>query len=213
MSEESENSVVEISVGQNQLRVEGSEEFISDELSKILDRVDMTAPPALPAEADGGEEAVESEVSKPGEQAKLFDEPAPNQADTGEDSDTDTELSEVANRLNVEPNAISEYFFIDGDEVHIQDPMNIQPRYALLGYCSIKEILTGEQYHDNAATKKKLIDVEKVNISEWGGNLLYSLRQEGLIKDNPHTDKKRNKPFKITPPGREELVKWLNEDN
>lgn len=214
MAEEIENSIVEISVGSNRLKVTGSEKFISEELETILDKVDMTSHSSpIAAESDGGTASLEPESEKSGKQSKLFEETETGKSGPTEEVGGNSELSRVASRINVNISSLKKYFYIDGEEVHIQDPMNIKQKYALLGYCTIKEIVTGEQYHDNAETKRKLIDVEKVNIGDWGGELLYNLRQEGSIKDNPNTEKQRNKPFKITPNGREELVNWLNEDN
>lgn len=136
-----------------------------------------------------------------------------SEEDADEESDSTSKLKDVADRINVPYEALSEYFYMDGDEIHIHDPREIKPKYALIGYCTLKEELHNDTYHDNTDTKKKLIDNEKVNIEDWGGTLLYNLRESGYIKDNPNSQKSRFKPFKITPSGREELVDWLNEDN
>jgi hypothetical protein len=125
----------------------------------------------------------------------------------------DSGLHKVAKRLEVDYQQLTEHFYIDDDGIHVHSPLNIEPKYALLGYCTIKEILSDDIYHDNKETKDKLIDVEKVEIDQWGRELLPNLRSTGLIKDNPNVDQDRNKPFKITPSGRRELVEWLNENS
>lgn len=122
-------------------------------------------------------------------------------------------LSKFADRANVDASKLEEHFYIDEEEIHVQDPLQIEAKYAVLGYCSIREVLDEDPYHDNTETKKKMIDVEKVNIDSWGRKLLPNLRSAGLIKDDPNTEMSRNKPFKVTPKGRKEFVEWLNEDN
>lgn len=209
MSDENTRSLVEISVGETQLKVEGSEEFISEELSKILDQVDMAAS-TVPTES--GEHSP-SETTKPRDQPKSLEHSEAEQPKTTTDKYANSNLAKVADRLNVESSALEEYFVIDEGNIRIRNPMDIEPKYALLGYCSIQEILTDDQFHDNNKVKKKLIDVEKVDINEWGRKFLYRLRNQELIKDNPNTNKQRNKPFKITPSGRKDLINWINENN
>lgn len=206
MTTENSYSSIELSIGQNDLRIEGSEEFISQELSTILDRVDLT-------EQQNG---IGESGSEP-EQVTLDDVDRNGDSSTEEsnssNSETNTRLAEVADSLNVKTDSLTKHFFLDGDDIHIQDPMNIEPKYALLGYCIIREEMTGDKYHENTATKEKLIDGEKVNIEEWGSSFLYNLRRSGYIRDDPNSKKGRNKPFKITPSGHKEFVQWLNEDD
>jgi len=208
MTESKSHSLVEINIGQNGIRLEGSEDFLAEELSTILDRVDLTAraSPEVSEQAkqDDNQAAVQSS-----QQSLSEDDEVDEGVDAGVE---DSALDVVAKRLpKVDADDLEAHFYIEDEEIHIQDPMSIDPKYAFLGYCTIREIMTGEQYHDNNETKKKLIDIEKVNIESWGSVFLYHLRQNGLIKDDPHTDKKRNKPFKITPTGREEFLTWLTE--
>lgn len=201
MSSETDGAKAELKVGENEVRLEGSEQFVSDELSNIFDSIDITANYSAgpPAESSGTPDG--PSAGTPGE--------VDEEVETDE-SEADG-LQKVATRLNVDVESLSEHFYVEGDEVHIQDPMSVDAKFAFLGYCTIREILMGVQYHENNETKQALIDREKVNIGQWGSNFLYNLRRSGLIKDKPHTEKSRNKPFKITPSGREELVDWLNE--
>lgn len=215
MSTENGNSVVKVSVGGNEIRIEGTEEFISEQLDFILSRIEMasSSKPSQPSEhtEDNDEEHI------PREQAPLNEEFV-QEDDSGasEDSEESSPLDRVAEKINVSSSELQEYFYLDENEesstrIHIQDPMKISGKYALLGYCIIKEDLEDDTYHDNRETKKKLIDEEKVDIDDWGRVFLYNLRNDGLIKDDPQTDKSRNKPFKITPKGYREFVSWLDK--
>lgn len=209
MSDEGTQSTVELTIGKNNLRIEGTEGFISQQLSTILDRIDLGSQPQTSLdEGDGSEQATFGDVSDNG--TSVSEKPNP---DNRTPSNIDPQLSQIAERVNVKPESLAEHFYLDGEDIHIQNPRNIEPKYALLGYCTVKEEMTEEPYHDNTETKKKLIDVEKVDIDDWGGVLLHSLRQGGYIKDDPHSQKKLNRPFKITPPGRGEFIDWLNEDD
>jgi len=213
MTDESEQSIVEISIGGNQLRMEGTEEFLSNELSEVLDRVDLSA--SADEQVNGATESqpLDSNPEPEGKNEPVSEEIEEEEETASESESTDSEIQRVAKRLDVDVEKLSAHFYVDEEEIHIHNPLNIEPKYALLGYCTIKEILTEDIYHDNKATKDKLIDVEKVPIDEWGRNLLPNLRNAGLIKDNTKVDRDRNKPFKITPSGRRELVEWLNENN
>lgn len=202
-------SEVEVTIGQTSVRIEGSESFIERELPTILDWVDSTD--GSTEQARGTQES-ESELSGVTTQPSI-DEAVSEDWSEPSDGEAESKISEIASDLNVDPDKLSEHFYIDEDEksIHIQNPMGIEPKYALLGYCDIREHLTGETYHDNNKTKKKLIDQEKVDIGRWGSSLLYNLRRNGLIKDDPNADRERNKPFKITPKGHKEFVQWINE--
>lgn len=218
MSDEIASSVVEITVGANEVRIEGSESFVSDELERILDKVDFT---------DSNESTLSS---RHGTGDDRSDKGSTDRGDTGDPRPMGSEpekqrsfdeysgysLSEVAQRINVPEESLYNHFYLDLDDddfsIHIHDPRNIPEQQAFLGYCTIKEILSNQTYHNNTDTKKRLIDGEKVNIDEWGRKFLHNMRKMGYIKDDPNTDKKRNKPFKITPKGRERLVDWLTEN-
>lgn len=211
MSEDDPHAIseVEVSVGQTSVRIEGSESFIERELPTILDWVDSNDGGVVQNEGSEGREAKSDQAVTQSSLPEVASKEETNASDTERQS----KLADIARDLNVNPEKLSEHFYIDEDEntIHIQNPMDIEPEYALLGYCDIRERLTDETYHDNNKTKKKLIDQEKVNIERWGSNLLYGLRRNGLIKDDPNSDRQRNKPFKITPKGHEEFVQWINE--
>lgn len=206
--------MVEITLGGNKVRIEGTEEFISNELDTILDRISL---------------ADSAEPSTPTEQVNNGDNSENSGADQSVDEDitdfgtSDVEslsnfdpITKVSHQLNIDRDNLENHFYIEGTKsdfnIHILDPREIPPKYALLGYCTIKEILSEETYHGNTETKKKLIDQEKVNIKDWGRVFLHNLRKEGYIKDDPNTDKKRNRPFKITPKGRNEFLDWVTEN-
>jgi hypothetical protein len=211
MTEDSleETSEVEVTVGQTSVRIEGSESFIERELPAILDWVDSTDGSTEKAR---GTQEPESESSGVTTQPSLSEAVSEDQSESS-DEEAESKLAEIARNLNVDPDKLSKHFYIDEDEnsIHIQNPMEIEAKYALLGYCDLREHLTGDTYHDNNKTKKKLIDQEKVDIQRWGSSLLYNLRRNGLVKDDPNADRERNKPFKITPKGHEEFVQWVNE--
>ena len=211
MSEKSDKSVVEIVFGSNEVRVKGAEDFVSDELERILDRIDL-AQSVEPKE----EPKQRERENTPGQQVPLDEQDFRPEQENETTVETDSDpLQKVSERINIPERALLEHFYVEekesGMDVHIQDPISIPGKIALLGYCTIREELTGTTYHDNQKTKKKLIDVEKVDIDSWGRKFLHRLRKDGLIKDNPNTDKKRNRPFKITPKGRQEFVNFLSE--
>lgn len=204
-------SSIEIELGQNRVKLEGSEGFISDELDGVIQLV-QDYQEAIEDERDG---QVERER---GEQATFEDleetEQPSQETPEAESDDTDGDpLKQVARSLNLPYGELSRHFYVEDGEIHVQDPRNIKPKYALLGYGIIRKQLKGETYIDNKATKEKLIDGEMVDIDRWGGKFLYRLRNEGLIKDDPNSDKSRNKPFKITPSGFDEFSSWLEGQN
>jgi antitoxin component of MazEF toxin-antitoxin module len=203
-----QTSQVELSVGQTSIRIEGTESFIERELPTLLDWVDTKE-----TEAEQHEQVqTEDNTDEADVQSSL-----PVKKGTGagnESGEAKSKLDQVAQQIGADADKLSDHFYIDESEetIHIQNPMDIDSKYALLGYCDIREKLTGETYHDNSKTKKKLIDQEKVDIERWGSSLLYTLRRNGLIKDDPNSDRNRNKPFKITPKGHKKFVKWINGD-
>ena len=206
------NSEVNIQVGSNRVHIAGSEEFIIDELPKILDWV---------SQADITEESVTAEESVNGEEEGNSDGrldqttllPAPEEGKPEKATDgAISKIEEIAMSINADPEKLSDHFYTDDDGIGVQDPRHIDPTYALLGYGIIKKELTGDAYLDNTETKKKLIDHEMVDIDRWGPNFLHQLRRKGLIKDDPNTDRKRNKPFKITPKGFDEFINWLENE-
>ncbi|MEZ3144030.1 hypothetical protein [Halobaculum sp. MBLA0143] len=127
--------------------------------------------------------------------------------------DTEDELREATDTLDVDPVALAEHFYVDDAGTHVDDPLGIDPKYALLGYGPIEKERTGDPYLDNQETKQTLIEDEMLDIDNWGGTLLYGLRQDGLIKNDPTSDKQRNVPFRITPKGGREFVEWLEGDD
>ena len=207
MENEHSKATVDIAIGHNEIHIEGSEKFISDELSTILDRIDIGD---QVSNSDHDSASSQSTLSTIAQEA---DDDDTIQEDAELLSESQTGLSTVAQKINVSEESLAEHFYLDDGEIHILNPMSIEPKYALLGYCTIKEVLFEESYHDNTQTKKKLIDKEKVKIDSWGSNFLHTLRRAGYIKDDPNSTKSRNKPFKITPSGHEQLVNWLNEDD
>lgn len=202
-------SEVEIAVGQTNVRIEGSESFIESQLPQILNWANKANTLASTEEEDEDSGGSDDEST----QKHL---PTVMEAEGGEvdqHSSVDPRMEEVAQKLNVDPSALSSHFYIDDDGVHITNPMAIQPEFALLGYCTIKEEMSGNTYHDNRETKQVLIDQEKIDIERWGSEFLYRLRSEGLIKDDPNTDRSRNKPFKITPKGHQKFINWVTSED
>lgn len=216
-----DSPAIDIQIGQSRIHIQGSEEFISEELPDLLDWVENNEADILDEE---GQRAVDTssddaqEGGDPPSGENLSLEEALSEDENGTDSSEDKlthiggPLAKVADSINVSYDALSKHFYVDDDGVGIQNPRNIEPKYALLGYGVIRKELTGDTYLQNKPTKEKLIDQEMVDISGWGSNLLYSLRRNGLIKDDPNTDKGRNKPFKITPKGFDEFIQWLEEE-
>jgi hypothetical protein len=208
-------SVVEIDMGHNRVRVEASEEFISQELESILQWTsDYTGSvESEPVRDDSEEEegvqqtSLEDLGTEPSEEKALH-------SHTEEESNEhiSDEMEEIARSLNVDPSELSKHFYLDSTGAHIQDPTKIEPKYAFLGYCLIEKERTGESYRDNQETKKTLIDEEMVDIDRWGSTFLYRMRNAGLVKNDPRSDKKRNQPFKVTPKGHREFVSWLEEN-
>ena len=209
MSEKPDKSTVEIVLGPNKVRVKGSEDFVSNELGTILDQVNL-AQSVEPKDESKQNEHKDMERDAPGQQTALNGHDV--RSETNDENGSDP-LQKVSRQIGVPKEALQEHFYVEEREsdieVHIQNPINISGKYALLGYCTIREVLTDVTYHSNQETKKKLIDGEKVDIDSWGRKFLHKLRNEGLIKDDPNTNKKRNRPFKITPTGRREFIKWL----
>ena len=208
MDEEDEpplKSAVEIKMAGTEVRVEGPGEFVREELPFVLEWVDETYDLAEAGVIDDSEprddDDGDGDVQVVEQQGLTQFSPVP--------AENKSEITQVANVLNVDSDQLSEHFYIDDDGVGIQNPREIEPKYALLGYGIIRKELSGETYLDNSATKEKLIDHEMVDIDRWGSKFIYKLRQDGLIKDDPNTDRQRNKPFKITPKGFDEFAQWL----
>ena len=220
-NEGNSKSVVEIGIGDNKVKIKASEEFISKEIDSILSwtkesinkvgEEQVVGSDSKIADNEAEEKSLEDFKGEEGEEnkkqkAKETDENKNDNSDGGK-------ISQIADRLGVDSEKLSEMFFISEDNVHIQDPLEIDPKYAFLGYCLIRKHITDDSYRDNKRTKEVLIDREMLDITRWGGTFLYTLRQEGLIKDDPNSDRRRNKPFKITPKGHREFVQWLeNQD-
>jgi hypothetical protein len=215
--EHKSNSVVEINFGENRVRVEASEEFITEELKSILEWTTQTI------EQVEIEEETEEETDSRHERAEQTSlvEVTEESTEEVEDQDEKTEaelengadeLAEIAQSLNVDEEKLSSYFYMDGEGTHIKDPLEIDPKYAFLGYCLIEKERTGDPYRDNRRTKEVLIDREMIDINRWGSTFLYRLRNDDLIKDDPNSDKGRNRPFKITPKGHREFVNWLQKE-
>lgn len=204
-------SSIEIELGQNRVKLEGSESFISGELGDVIQLV-QDYQKAVGVERDG---KVERERGEQATFEDLEETEQPSREETEDESgDTDEDpLKQVARSRNLPYDKLSRHFYVEDGEIHVQDPRNIKPKYALLGYGIIRKELKRETYLDNKATKEKLIDGEMVDIDRWGGKFLYRLRNEGLIKDDPNSAKSRNKPFKITPTGLDEFSAWLEDSN
>lgn len=214
MNGNDDKSSVEIVIGPNEIRINGSEKFVSEELEALLEKVDLTkSVEPLGTQTPSGMARVEKE-----ELIEHDQEDGENAVSSSESSIHDP-LNRVAESLNVPPGGLKDQFYLDETEdnedgeleIHIMYPTKIPQKYALLGYCTIKEELTGQTYFDNKATKEKLVDGEKVPIEYWGRKLVHNLRNEGLIKDDPNSDKKRNRPFKVTPKGRSQFVEWVRQ--
>ena len=203
MSNDVNHSFVELKIGRNEVRLEGTEEFISQELSTILEKIDLVS-----QQQDNLEGSLES-----GQSTHSDEDIEVNSSDSDkEPSESEGVLKSVAKKLGVDIDIINDHFYIDNGDIHIANPLDIEPKYALIGYCIMKEYKDDEIYHDNLETKRKIIDSEKVNVERWG-DLLSNLRRSGHIKDDPSYQGERNKPFKVTPKGQKELVEWINEDS
>ena len=207
MDKKNTHSTVEIVYGEKEVRISGSENFVSDELSNILNEIDLTS-----------KEYAESKVRKNDSQAGQKSGGRRDSHEPGNNSTNEQDpLQQVSGQLNVPAAKLREHFYVEESSselvIHIQYPTKIPEEFALIGYCTIKEVLTGQTYYENKVTKQKLIDEEKVTIDEWGRKFLHKLRKSGLIRDDPNSKKSRNRPFKITPKGREELAEWLSNNS
>lgn len=185
---ENENAEVLVESGNNKVKITGSEDFISENLEEVLGRLTQSETETTTIESTD-EKAVDSE-------------------------EEDSLIKKLSKAQNLNPEKMSNLFYVDEEteEIHIDDPQKIPPKYALAGYCALRETLTGETKVPNSETKNILIDREKMEIDEWGSKFLYTLRKSGWIKD-ASSDKSRNKPFKLTPKGLRNLREWLDEDS
>jgi len=209
------NAHVEISVRGAEISVRGSEEFVKEEIDTVADLADDLA------------DLSATERDKESAESSSTDQHVQKDSETDGDSDDSTakppsreplsnvgeEIQEAADGLNVDPVALGDYFYIDEAGTHVDDPLETDPKYALLGYGLIEKERTGDPYLDNQETKQTLIEQEMLPIESWGGTFLYGLRQDGLIQNDPRSEKKRNVPFRITPEGRREFVEWLSDED
>lgn len=202
MSERSSDKAeVNITVGQNKIELVGSEQFISDELSDILEKVN-----------------IQKGVKNSSEDSEIPTEPDNSESNSSNDeldnsvNKSNSDLEVVAESLGVDIGKIRQYFYIENDELHIENPLNIEPKYALLGYLSIENERQNKTTFDNLGMKDTLITKEGVDIDSWG-DFIYNSRRRGEIRDDPDSEQSRNKPFRLTRAGREEFIHWINEDN
>ncbi|MFC7325496.1 hypothetical protein ACFQMF_12995 [Halorubrum rutilum] len=197
--EESEKAVIDLAIGRNQIRIEGSESFVSDEMETILDTIDLRKGEQNPS-------------SRGTESTELQDFDDNSEVDSTNEADTNkSELSEIAESLGVELSRLRRHFFIEDGNIHVENPLNIPPRFALLGYCTIENERKNTTTFDNTEMKEKLINGEGVEIDGWG-DFIYNARRRGDIRDDPNTDQSRNKPFRLTRDGRESFLDWLNDN-
>lgn len=199
------NPQVELRIGGNEVKLQGSEDFISKELETILQNVDLS-------NSNGNTKPQDEEDSSESESRDLDDTEDDNRE---EDSDTDYHpaIVAVADKLSVDPAKISSHFYIEDENIHIHDSYSMPHRHALFGYCMLRTEMTGETIFDNPDTKRKLVEEERVPIDEWGGSFLHSLREENLIKNDPNSDKQRFVPFKIAPRAEQRFRDWLVDED
>lgn len=199
------NAAVKIVVGQNEVEIEGSEDFISEELSTVLETLDLETQPD--GVVSNGHQPQSGTVEETSNGASHSD----AESDTTDSADSSSNLEYVASKLDVEVDSLKRYFFVDDGELHIENPLNIPPRFALLGWCTIENERKGKVTFENLSMKDKLVSQEGVEIDGWG-DFVYNARRRGDIRDDPDSDQNRNKPFRLTRDGREAFIEWLEED-
>lgn len=205
MSQEQRQSVVELSIGGNNVHIKGSEDFVSEQLSTVLSEVEFNGQ----AKDISNPSASKDNINSSNTEVDSSDE------STEEDAEDHSQLAEVARSIGVEPGELRRYYFVDDKgALHLENPLNMDPKYAFLGYLTIENERTGKQVFDNTGMKETLVSQEGIDIGDktWGG-FIRNARRRGDIRDDPDTDQERNKPFRLTRAGREEFVEWLNEDD
>lgn len=211
------NAHVEVSIDGAEVSVRGSEKFVREEIESIADlAADLAEASDAKQDSHDGNQAGSDEHRQLGSHTTKKSDSSKNELPEGEEQKESVvrgELTEVAQSLNVDPGALGEHFYVDDEGTHVDDPLEIDPKYALLGYGLIEKERTSEPYLDNQETKKTLIEQEMLDIGDWGGSFVYGLRDDGLIQNDPRSEKKRNVPFRITPKGRKEFVEWLSDDD
>lgn len=202
MSDEENHSEIELSIGGNDVHISGSEDFVSEQLSTVLSELEFDDPTT--PRPDGAISRSANRESDVDPESKM-----------DEVTDDHSGFDKVAESLDVGPELLQKYFFISSDgELHLENPLNMEPRYALLGYLTIETERTGKQVFDNGGMKNKLVSEEGIDLgdSTWG-DIVYNARRSGDIRDDPDTTQERNKPFRLTRDGREKFIEWLNEDD
>ena len=189
------NAIIDITIGNSEIHIEGSEKFVSRELSTVLEKVDI--------EHQSQTKDIDGQTSQESSQTS---------AEIEEPEDLEGELNKVADGLGVDSNKLKKHFFIDDNDLHIENPLNIPARQALLGYCTIENEWTGKTTFENRPMKTKLVEQEGVEIDEWG-DFIYNARRRGDIRDDPSSSQQRNKPFRLTRDGRDAFLAWLENGN
>lgn len=141
---------------------------------------------------------------------------SPSRTDDGEsnraadDDPAARDIESVAAELGIDPAALAEHVTIADGKVVLSEAIKSEPRYALLGFCAVESIRTGETAFGLSQTKERLIEVEGVEIEHWG-DFLYRARERGDIRVAPETSKPLKNPFGLTGEGRERFVEWVEE--
>lgn len=212
-SKSQQGSVVELSLGENHLRIEGSEEFIGNQLETVIDRLDLSHQETrASSQVEDSEKTTQEDDGVRDRELDDFQE-TESEEDDGATLASDDRLKKVAEEINADYDKLSQHFYVDDDGPGIHDPRNIEPKYALLGFCVIEKVLNGKNTFGNREMKTRLTDDEMVPIDNWGSQFLYNLRRAGVIKNDPNSDKSRNVPFKLKPQGIHEFVEWVNNQN
>lgn len=196
---------IEMSIGENTILLQGSEDFISSELQTIFDNIDFEVVSSSTSPDSSGEESSDGTVEAGGE--------GTGDSESGT-SESHSAISTIADRLSIDSSLISTHFYVEDENIHLHNPYDITHKYALIGYCMLKREITGEDVFEQSITKEKLIEQERVPINDWGGKFMYRLRENGVIKNDPSSNKQKNIPFKITPKAEGQFKEWLvsNED-
>lgn len=201
MPDEETQARVDLKYGDNHLRIEGPKEFVERQMDTVLEQI----PLKNSSKANGNSQ---TEAHVPPTQAPLD---AEYDSHEEEPESPDDDLKLVADELSVDYEKLSEEFYVDEDGPGVRNPRQIDPEYALLGFCTIQKVLDGQTVFDNLGMKERLMEDEMVPIDRWGSSLLYNLRRKGLLKNDPKSDKSRNQPFKITPDGIAQFAEWIEE--
>lgn len=188
-----ENSRINLESGGDKVEIEGSEEFISNQMEQLKE-----IHPSL-FERDSTNTQENQQTIREEDESET----------SSEETSADNRLQQIAQELDLPYEKLNEEFHLEENKVHIQNPRSIPPKIALLGYCAIKSEID-ENHFENKETKEILENRERVNLDDWK-NILYNGRDSGIIKDVG--DQKQYKPFKIMPKGLDKLSDWLDENS